>query len=470
MRKLPILYLCFFCFEAFSIGNDGSKAWNASDFYCGDPCSKNLRTYVYLCRKTAGSDNKCYNSDEYNGLSVSFITTDGEFCGFDPNETKNIVWSASTRFGRGSSDKGIFDIQYVYNYEKYKNSGEKLREYDDGTGLPDSDRYLHNSDGSPCVSVKVSDCYAGGSELRIIKTLKSALFRWEIPGKKLSDILEITGKLGEIKDVNGVNMRVIPEYRLVGSDEFVDWYASDGNPKDSCATFSARILSRVMGLRIPKGEVKTNLGAAKLGGGVTVTAAVAAAGAFALIPVPILGPIIGAGCALIGGVGAIGTAGCLVDAKRQGYLNTPNGIINSLLKLYGNDEDFIDELDEEDDEAPENWFGATDRDIEDDKNVQCFTYRGIEVRYIPFLETYGNSKEQFRIVAHDFNESKKHYNNKRLDTYKDFVLKSIEDAINCKLEMGKQKGSRKGAEKKEERAFLNNIFLKSDFDETDDGL
>ena len=473
MRKLSILYLCFFCFEAFSIGNGGSKAWNTGDFYFGDPCSKDLRTYVNLCRKTAGSENECYNPDKFDGLSVAFITTDGEFCGFDPNETKNIVWSASACLGGNG-----FKIRYVYNYERYKDSGEEIIEYGDGiTGLPDSDKYLHNLDGSRCVSDTVSNCYAEGSELRIVRTLRTALFRWEIPGKKLSDILKLMGKVGERREIKDQSANVIPEYRLSGPDAFLDPLKIMTQDRygisHNCATFSAKIIREIIGVTSLGGELATS--SLMVPGVGCSIATVAAAGAFFLPG----GPVLTAVYSLIGLSGSVITVGGLSLTKYFAYLNTPNGVINGLLGFYVDDiREFVDLIVDLKNKLVEKSGNAVTIDdtwnflrehIDTDE-----TRYYVKVLYERTRETVNN--DNYKIVAHDLKETKDHCRSKRIDSYKNFELKSAKEAVVSKLKMGELKRENKNwlsrlvvdrFKKKDELiAFLENIFLKSDFDKS----
>ena len=422
--------------------------------YSGNPLSENLKTYVYLCRKSAGSD-KCSDSDRYNGLSVAFVTTDGEFFGFEPEKTANIVWSASTSF----RDNG-FDIGYVYNYERYKDSGEKIIEYgNDDTGLPDSDEYLHNLNGSPCVSKSVSAYYTEEEELRIVKTLESALFRWEIPGKKLSDILKLMGKVGERREIEGKTMNVIPEYDLPGSDSFklFKLIFEDKNEqvrKDNCATFSARIISKVMDIDIP---VATPVMALKAVGFLGAT----------MIPdicISLLWPGIGT----MIGLADIAYKGLTVaiDAPLISYLiylNTPNGIINTILKLYsrGNVDgfDFFD-------------FCVEAGFVSVNKQVPPGRYADTKKKFRSYR--YADTEKKFRIVAHNEEEARENYrkseygdeNNRGIIVpYNEFELKSVKQAIDSRLRMGKLKREGKSWWKKKKKlvAFLENIFLKSDF-------
>lgn len=450
MRELLVPCLCFFCFEAFS-----ADIWEPNGFYCGDPCSRDLRTYVNLCRKTKGSEDKCYNPDRFDGLSVAFITTDGEFCGFDPEKDKNIVWSASACLG----GKG-FEIKYVYNYERYKNSGEEIIDYgNDITGLPDSDEYLHNLDGSPCVSKTVSNCYAEGSELRVVATLRTALFRWEIPGKKLSDILKLMGKVGERREIKNRSVNAIPEYRLSGPDSFFDLLRGKRWEWDqrshNCATFSAEIISKIVGIATGRGEVGASLILPAVG--CLEFAAVLAAAFF--LPG---GPIVTALYTVAGGSASISIVQGLSLAKYNAYLNTPNGVINILLGFYNNAPVFIDSVrnDRVFRDNLLNILRARYNTMTEDELMDIV--REYEERY---GRTYEGTNTAFKIVAHDFEESRDHCRNKRIDSYKNFELKSAKEAVVSKLKMGKQKGSRKEA-KETERKLLNNIFLKSDFNET----
>ncbi len=400
--------------------------------YSGNPLSENLKTYVYLCRKSAGSD-KCSDSDQCNGLSVAFITTDGEFCGFEPGKTANVVWSASTNF----RDDGFF-INYVYNYAKYRDSGDdKIVGFLDkdgvlrATGMLDSLEYLHNADGSRCVSKSVSTYYTEEEELRIVKTLKSALFRWEIFGMSLSKLLMHMGELGEYKEIGGLPVRVIPKYGVSGSNDI--------ERRDNCATFSARIISKIVGIEVPTGNVLSEIAPGVLGLGLTTWG-------ISVLPVP--------GARIVAaGLGLMGLIGGATLLPVEACVNTPNGVINTILGAYCKSSGFI--FDYESSDGLLSYFDSES--------------------FADFVKTYEETEKNFRIVAHNEEEARENYrkseygdeNNRGIIVpYNEFELKSVKQAIDSRLRMSKLKREGKSWWKKKKKlvAFLENIFLKSDFD------
>lgn len=383
------------------------------EVYSGNPRSKNLKTYVYLCRKSRGSG-KWYESPKCNGLSVSFITTDGDFYGFDSEETRNIVWSASTNYSKDG-----FKFEYVYNYKEYKNSEEI---FNDKQGIPDSLSYLHLLTGKPCMSEKVSDYAAAeDGELRIVKTLKSALFRWEIPGKKLSDILECMGELGEDKEIKGRTVKVIPRYARAGGSHGIS--LSGLFDVDNCATFSAGIVSKAVGISVSrKSAASEELAATGICGLVGLAGCGVSLGVSFLLPG--IGPTLA--------VAALMTAADACIIKSVAPPSAPNTVINSLLECYVS---------------------------------------------IDSTQNNKRTKGNFKIVAHDVEEFKKNYRQtegllkpgerrNKLAPYNNFKLKNVEEAERCKLRIGKLKRKKYNNKKLED--WLGNIFLTSDFGDSEE--
>ena len=414
MRKSLVSFCLFMLFS------EGGALTNVSEFsaddrkvmnavYSGNPKSGSLATYVYLCRKSGGS---C-NCNGFSGLSVSFITIDlekeenREFIGFDPNVTRSIVWSANVNFGGnykfGHDYRSTLNIEYVYNYESYRNSDENFGE---GGILLDNDGYLHGENGVPCLK-RVDYCFRDDNsrlKLRVARTLETAIFRWKIlPGKKLSEVLVEMGKIGKNKKFEKegrsnkkVEKKVIPRYEPTGS------YGIDSEPFDNCATFSAKVISKVVGIDIPRKSFSSELKLVEACGLVGIAGLGTSLGMSLLLPG--IGPTLA-----ITALTAVGN-GFLIKSAAQP--STPNRVINSVCKLYS----------------------------------------GI------------SETTNFKIVAHDDEEIRERMPEIQgeedvLVPYKNFELKGIKEATAHKLEMGKLGGSR--TEDDNER--LDNIFLKSDF-------
>ncbi len=424
--KESLMLVCLFI-----LFSKGSALTNASEFsandrkikimntvYSGNPKSESLATYVYLCRKSGGS----YNYNGFSGLSVAFITVDlekeenREFTGFDPveknedgstnqNMTRSIVWSANVNFGGnykfGYDYRSTLKIEYVYNYESYRNSDENFGE--DGA-LLDNDEYLHREDGVSCLKQVDYFCYDNNRlKSRVAKTLESAIFRWKTDGRKLSEVLVEMGKIGKNKEFKKeaqpnkkIERKVIPRYEPTGS------YGINLEPFDNCATFSAKVISKIVGIDIPR---KSFLSELKL------------VGACGLVGIAGLGTSLGMSLLLPGlgptlAITALTAAGNGFLIKSAAQPSTPNRVINSVCKLY-------------------NGMSET---------------------------------TNFKIVAHDDEEIRERMPEIQgeedvLVPYKNFELKGIKEATAHKLEMGKLGGSR--TEDDNER--LDKIFLKSDF-------
>lgn len=317
MRKFIYLMLCaVFFFKACCMELCNKMG---DRIYSGNPLSSNLTTYVYLCRKTP--EDQCHCSKNCrDGLSIGIITvdeSDGDFIGFDPSITNNIVWTASFGFGysddddRHCSKSGHMDIIYAYNAARY--SGLERTEGIQKS-LCDDDNYLHDEEGDTvlnpaCPTYKYRP-RKSDSEFSVLHILRRALFRWKIKGEKLSSFLLTLGNIGT-EDPSGSGKKILPRYNKGGIGGY------------NCATFARRFLAELECSAELRWRVRPV---------VTTTLLVAAAGDGAVIGSSFgpVGTVAGAGIGILVEGISIGVGGAIKVVSN----NTPEAVINFIIQVY----------------------------------------------------------------------------------------------------------------------------------------
>ena len=215
-----------------STSSSQSSSLSPEEIYSGTE-SDDAKTYIYLCRTLEG-DTCCCVSEAGLRVAAIRVASKGEFGKFSRETSRNIIWSASAKFGRKEATFLCGDLSFRY--------------FSKGAKLDDNKDFFHDENGNHILeeAPRTKD-----GQLGIESILETALFRW-----KSDSILTLTDFFRSISNV-GKEKRI--KAKINGKDEDVKVLPKYDKCSDfgyNCATFSAEALFHLLGQNRKKSKWK----------------------------------------------------------------------------------------------------------------------------------------------------------------------------------------------------------------------